>query len=504
MVQAIRTRFAPSPTGFVHVGGLRTALYNYIFAKKNHGTFVLRIEDTDRKRLVPGALENLLKVLKWAGLDWDEGPDIGGPHKPYVQSERLQEYRKYAHLLVQHGHAYYAFDTDKELEAMRTAHKTAQNPNPKYDHITRAHMRNSLTLSEEQTATELAKGTPYTIRLFVPQDSTFEFADMIRGQVSFRSDQVDDTVLLKSDGWPTYHLGVVVDDYLMEITHVIRGEEWLSSVPKHLLLYRYFGWDPPLMAHLPLIFNPDGTKMSKRDITSLDELPPGKVDADVESYIRQGYEREAILNHIALLGWNPGEGDDRQVFTMDDLVQEFSLEHVNKAAAIFDIKKLNWINSEHVRKRSDASLVEQVKVELMRHKVPVPSDDYVNRVIGLLKTRVHFSGDFFKIGRYFFIDPEQYDEQTTKKHWKGESAKLVLEFLDEIVKLTLFNTAELEAALRRVAEKNQVGSGQIIHPIRLAVSGTGVGPGLFELLEVIGKDVVGRRIHTAVARMSGS
>ncbi len=494
----VRTRFAPSPTGFVHIGGLRTALYNYLFAKKHAGTFILRIEDTDRTRFVEGATENLIHALDWAGLVPDEGPSSGGDYGPYYQSQRTGLYQKYARELLDKGYAYYAFDTPEEIEAMREKARQAGAPPPKYDFHVRLNMRNSLTLGETEVQKLLDEGTPFVIRLKIPKDRIFDVEDTIRGRVSFSSSQVDDQVLIKSDGFPTYHLANIVDDHLMDITHVIRGEEWLSSVPKHLYLYECFGWQPPVMAHLPLILNPDKSKMSKRDITTLDDMPSGKVDPDVASYIKKGYEPEALLNYIALLGWNPGEGDERQIFSIHDLVKEFSLERVNKAAAVFDLKKLDWINSQHISLMETKELVERIKPQLTEKGIVPESDEYLVKVVDLLKTRMSFIDQFVALGEYFFRGPEQYDPVTVKKRWKDDSVKLILEFIEEISKLEKFDKAGMEEALHRVAERNDAGAGRIIHPIRLAVSGTGVGPGLYELLEVLGRETVLNRLKKGI------
>ncbi len=490
----IRVRFAPSPTGFVHIGGLRTALYNFLFAKKHGGTFILRIEDTDQSRFVEGATENLISVLEWAGLVPDEGPKQGGSFGPYFQSQRTEIYQKYAQQLLEKGQAYYAFDTPEELDAKREQLRKSGQSSYRYNFQVRQQMRNSLTMSEVEVKATVAAGVPYVIRLLVPEARQFEVDDVIRGHVVFDSREVDDQVLLKSDGFPTYHLANVVDDHLMQITHVIRGEEWLSSVPKHLQLYEYFGWQPPLMAHLPLIFNPDGSKMSKREIQSLDEMPTGKVDPDVASYIKKGYEKEALLNYIALLGWNPGEGDERQIFSLQELINEFSLERINKSAAIFDIKKLNWLNSEHLSKRDAKTLAEQFKPELAANGLSYSSDEYLVRVVDLLKTRLHFANEFVAIGSYFFTDPTQYDLEGVKKRWQEDSANLVLEFSEEISKLAAFNAQEIESALRRVGERRGVAAGKIIHPVRLAATGLSVGPGLFELLELLGQETLMRRL----------
>ncbi|MDZ7314510.1 MAG: glutamate--tRNA ligase [candidate division KSB1 bacterium] len=490
----VRVRFAPSPTGFVHVGGLRTALYNYLFARRHNGVFVLRIEDTDRSRYVEGAVENLLSVLDWAGLTPDEGPQQGGKYGPYLQSKRLDIYKHYADQLVQAGFAYYAFDTPDEVETARQ-----KSPDPrtfKYDASTRSLMRNSLTLPEEKVQQLLAQKVPYVIRLKVPENRTFVITDLIRGEVSFHSSQVDDQVLIKSDGYPTYHLANVVDDHLMEISHIIRGEEWLSSVPKHLYLYECFGWEPPLMAHLPLIFNPDGSKMSKRDIQSLSQMPSGKVDPDVQSYIQAGYEREAILNYIALLGWS--SGDDREVFTLKELEQIFSLDRVNKSPAIFDLAKLKHLNQQHINRMEPERLAAELRSLAENAGWAIEDENYFMQVVKLFQPRLHMRNDFLTLSRYFFEEPTEYDAETKAKRWKEDSGKLVLEFLSEIIKLIVFDKESLEKALLQTAERCGVPPAKIIHPIRLAVTGMGIGPGLYEILELLGKEKVIKRLKRAV------
>ncbi|HNR68499.1 MAG TPA: glutamate--tRNA ligase [bacterium] len=495
---AVRVRFAPSPTGFVHIGSLRTALYNFLFARQHQGTFILRIEDTDRTRFVEGATENMIRVLDWAGLMPDEGPQQGGPFGPYFQSERTEIYQRFAQQLIEQGHAYLAFDSPAELEEMRNGKLAVSRISTRYNHQIRQSMRNSLAMSAAEVEQLLAAGEPHVVRLKMPAERVFNVDDLVRGQVNFDSREIDDQILLKSDGYPTYHLANVVDDHLMQISHVIRGEEWLSSVPKHLFLYECFGWTPPKMAHLPLIFNPDGSKMSKRDITNLSELPAGKVDPDVESYIRAGFECDAILNAIALLGWNPGEGDDQQVFSLAELISNYSLERVNKSAAIFDLQKLRWLNKEQLKKQPADVLLNRLRPGLEERGWNRKPDSYCLAVIELLQARLGFLHDFFTYGTYFFEDPTEYDDKALKKYWKAQTTNLVLEFVREIDKLDRFFAAEIEEVLRRVAERHQVGGGQIIHPIRLAVSGFSVGPGLFELLELLGKDTVVKRIAKAV------
>jgi glutamyl-tRNA synthetase len=495
----VRVRFAPSPTGFVHLGSLRTALYNYLFAKKQGGTFVLRIEDTDRSRYVEGAIENLISSLNWAGLVPDEGPEQGGEFGPYFQSERTHIYIEYAKKLVDQGLAYYAFDTAEEIQTMRENAKAAGEPPPRYGASMRLKMRNSFSLTSDKVKELLDAGEPHVIRLAIPEDRNFEIDDVVRGRVTIHSSQIDDQVLIKSDGFPTYHLANVVDDHLMQITHVIRGEEWLSSVPKHLYLYECFDWTPPVMAHLPLIFNPDGSKMSKRDITSLDELPQGKVDPDIQTYINEGFERQALINYISLLGWSAG--DDREIFSMEELTKSFSLERVNKSAAIFDLQKLNFVNKEHLCNLESAKLAAELKPDLLAAGIEPESDDYLVRVVELLQSRLHFRKDFIEFSRYFFYPPVEYDAKVIKKRWKADSEKLILEFITEISKLTSFKVEDIESALRNVAETNQAGSGRIIHPVRLAVSGVGVGPGLFEMLQVLGKENVIARLEAAVKKI---
>ena len=495
----VRVRFAPSPTGFVHLGSLRTALYNYLFAKKQGGVFILRIEDTDRNRYVEGAIENLLSALNWAGLTPDEGPEQGGEFGPYFQSKRMDIYKEYAQKLLDRGFAYYAFDTPEEIEHMRDNAREAGEPPPRYDAELRPKMRNSFSLSREKVDQLFSEGAPFVVRLAIPENRLFEFDDIVRGKVAIQSNQVDDQVLIKSDGFPTYHLANVVDDHLMQITHVIRGEEWLSSVPKHMYLYECFGWTAPVLAHLPLIFNPDGSKMSKRDITSLDELPQGKVDPDIQSYINAGFECEALLNYISLLGWSAG--DDREIFSREELIQAFSLERVNKSAAIFDLQKLKHINKEHLQNSDTFKLAIELKSDLQADGIEPESDDYLVSVVALLKSRLHFRHEFIGLSGYFFNAPQEYDEKTTKKRWKEDSEKLILEYIEEITRLNFFKVDQLESALQIVAERNKVGSGRIIHPIRLAVSSVGVGPGLFEMLEVLGKDKVVERLKAAIDRM---
>ena len=490
MTPTVRVRFAPSPTGMLHIGGLRTALYNYLFARHNNGSFVLRIEDTDQNRYVEGAEEDIRNALKWAGLHYDEGPDAGGSSGPYRQSERSDIYLQYARQLVSQGHAYYAFDTADDLEGMRERLKTHENPTPKYDAATRLNMNNSLSMDASTVESLLADKTPYVIRLKVPEAEIVQFDDMVRGSVSFGSDVLDDQVLLKSDGLPTYHLANVVDDHLMGITHVIRGEEWLSSAPKHILLYRCFGWEAPVMAHLPLIMSPAGGKLSKRNAEELG------IPVNVRDYIRDGYEPEALVNFLAFLGWSPG--DDREIMTLDELTEAFSLEKVGKAGAIFNFDKLMWYNAQYLRTRDDISFLDEFRQAVTAAGHINVTDDYLLTVIRLLKERVHLASELLDQGGYFFTAPSSYDEKAAGKAWKGNAAELVTLFRDKIAGGSGFTAPELKATLTSVVEEQGVGFGKLMLPLRIAITGIGGGPDLFETMELLGREEVVSRINTAL------
>ena len=476
-----RVRFAPSPTGYLHVGGLRTALYNYLFAKRNSGNFVLRIEDTDRNRYVEGAVENLIKALKWAGLNYDEGPEIGGESGPYLQSERLDIYEKYSEELIEKGKAYYCFCTPERLQSLREEQEKQKLPQAKYD-------KHCLHLSKEEIEKNLAAGINKVVRLNVEPNQTIKFDDIIREHVEFESNNVDDQVLIKSDGYPTYHLANVVDDHLMKITHVIRGEEWLSSTPKHVLLYDAFGWERPVFAHLPLLLNPDRSKLSKR-----------QGDVAVEDYRDKGYLKEALINFVALLGWNAG--DDKEFYYMDELIEKFSLERVNKAGAVFDIQKLNWLNAEHLRKKSAAELLSILKEEIQKSKYKDQSfsDDYLTMIIEAMKERVSFVKEFIDTCTYFYEPPKEYEQKSIEKNWKPETPEHLKKLKEEISTLANPTKEDFEHTLSKVSEELNVGKGKLIHPLRLAVSGQSTGPGMFDLLFILGKDEVVKRIDLALA-----
>ncbi len=480
----VRVRFAPSPTGYLHVGGLRTALYNYLFAKRNNGQFILRIEDTDRNRYVEGAVENLITSLKWCGLNFDEGPDTGGNYGPYMQSQRLEIYKKHADELIQKGYAYYCFCTQERLEALREEQQKLKLPQAKYD-------KHCLNLSKEEIEKKLNENIPYVIRLNVKPDQTVVVEDVIRGRVEFDSSVIDDQVLIKSDGYPTYHLANIVDDHLMKVTHVIRGEEWLPSVPKHALLYDAFGWERPVFAHLPLLLNPDKSKLSKR-----------QGDVAVEDYRAKGYLKDALINFVALLGWNAG--DDKEFYYLDELVEKFSLERVNKAGAVFNIEKLNWLNEEHLRKKSNEEILEMLKLEIRQsdYKDKVFPDAYLLNIIVAMKERVSFAKEYITKSPYFFEAPKEYDSSALAKNWKTDTPGQLHKFAEAINNIEVTTKEAFEQALTNTAEQLKVGKGKLIHPLRLALSGQSTGPGMYDLLYILGKEESVKRINTAIKNIS--
>lgn len=482
----VRVRFAPSPTGKLHIGGLRTALYNYLIARKHDAPFVLRIEDTDQQRYVEGAEEDITRSLSWAGLTYDEGPDQGGDFGPYRQSERKALYQRYARVLIDAGHAYYAFDTPEELDAMRAQGDEAA---AKYDTTTRNRMKNALTLDADEVQRRLDAGEPHVVRMKVPTGESVRFDDLIRGSVTFETSEVDDQVLVKSDGLPTYHLANVVDDHLMQITHVIRGEEWLPSAPKHILLYRFFGWTPPQMAHLPLILSPTGGKLSKR------KGDQAGIPVFVSDYIEAGYEPGALVNYLAFLGWNPG--DERELFTLDELVEAFSIDRVGSAGVQFSIDKLNWYNQQYVRQLAPEQLARKARpfVEAAGYQV---DDGYLTEVAALMQERITFPQGLVTEAPYFFEAPESYEEKGVKKRWKAGSAELLTAYAERLKTLEPFTEDRLEETLRALADQHDAGAGRIIHPTRLAVSGVSFGPSLFHMMRVLGKEACIARMRKAV------
>lgn len=478
-MKKIRVRFAPSPTGFLHVGGLRTALYNFLFARHHGGEFVLRIEDTDQSRLVEGAAENLIATLEWAGISFDEGPGKEGAVGPYVQSKRLPLYHEQAGRLIEQGNAYYCFCTPARLEEVRKKQIEAKIP-PSYD-------RHCRDLPKEEALKRREAGESSVVRMKVPLTGETAFEDIIRGRVAIVHKVLDDQVILKSDGFPTYHLAVVVDDHLMGISHVIRGEEWLPSTPKHIMLYRYLGWEVPQFAHLPLLLNPDKSKLSKR-----------QGDVAVEDYREKGYLREAIVNFVAFLGWNPG--DEREIFSLDQLVKEFTLERVGKSGAVFNIEKLNWLNQQHIRLKPESEIVELVKPLLAKAGISGVETGYLKNVIALMKERVTTLHDFVDFGGYFFKDPETFDEKGVQKHWNAETPGHLAKLAERLNAIVVFDHSAIEAALRALAGDLGLNASKLIHPTRLALSGRVVGPGLFEMMALLGKETVVRRLHAASSR----
>ena len=484
MPDNVRVRFAPSPTGYLHVGGARSALFNCLFARHHGGTFILRIEDTDRGRCVEGATQEIFDSLRWLGLDWDEGPEKGGACGPYIQSQRMQIHSEHAQKLIESGNAYRCFCTSERLAALRAEQeKTKQTAG--YD-------RKCRDLSKGEIDTLRAAGTRHVIRLKIPSGRRVIFEDLIRGTIEYSSDVLDDIVLIKSDGFPTYHLANVVDDHLMGITHVMRGDEWIASTPRHVLLYEAFGWKSPHFAHLPIILAEDGKKLSKR-----------KGAASVMDYRRAGYLSEALFNFLALLGWAPGAGDDREKMTRDELVKAFSLDHVSPKPAVFDEKKLEWMNGLYMAERSAALLAAEV-VPLWKERGWVGNDNdqknpYYLTIIDLLKVRSKKLTELISNSEYFFKDPVSYEEKAAKKQFTPETAQLFKALLDKIEKTEPFDAQSLEKIYHEYSEKAKIPPGQLIHPTRLAISGVSFGPGLFELMVALGKETVIRRIKKAIA-----
>lgn len=503
-MKPVRVRFAPSPTGPLHIGGVRTALYNYLFAKKHQGTFILRIEDTDQSRLIPGAEAYIEEALAWCGIHPDEGTGTGGEHAPYRQSERKDLYQQYAQQLVDAGHAYYAFDTAEELEAMRQRLKEARVAQPQYNAISRMTMKNALALSAEEVQERLDRNAPYVIRLKTPRKEEVRLEDLIRGWVVVQSSTLDDKVLMKSDGMPTYHLANVVDDYLMKITHVIRGEEWLPSAPLHVLLYRYLGWEEsmPQFAHLPLIMNPDGNgKLSKRSgdrfgfpVYPINWTDPA-TDEVVTGFREAGYLPEAVVNFLALLGWNPG--DEQEVFSMEEMTASFSLERINKAGAQFDIEKARWFNQQYIKNKPDQELAVYLQKELKKAGID-SSEKKAETVSSLMKERITFPPELWTSARYFYQAPEHYDEKTVNKKWTEEAVTTLGAYAEAITETDDSLSAEVaKEVLMRVLEQQDVKIGKIMPALRLALTGESGGPDLMQIIAVLGRDEVVNRIRRA-------
>jgi glutamyl-tRNA synthetase len=508
MEKKVRVRFAPSPTGGLHMGGVRTALFNYLFAKQQGGDFILRIEDTDQTRYVKGAEEYIINSLKWCGIEPNEGVGFGdGPYAPYRQSERkvLGIYKKYADQLVASGHAYYAFDTEEELENMRKRLEAAKVVAPQYNAISRQTMRNSLTLSEDEVKKLLDANTPYVIRLKVPRNEEIRFHDIIRGWVVVNSSQIDDKVLLKSDGMPTYHLAHIVDDIEMKITHVVRGEEWLPSAPAHVLIYRYLGMEDkmPKLAHLPLILKPDGNgKLSKRDKSGLPMFPLNWYDERTgESYVgykESGFFPEAFINMLVLLGWNPGGG--KEILTKEEMIKLFSFERVNKSGAKFDPEKTKWFNQQYLRNKSNKELASLFKEILKEKNITGFRDDYIETFCGLMKEKAQFVKDFWDNGYYFFSDFETYDHNVLSKKLNDQTKKVIADFTIKIQSIPSFTIAEVEQSFKWAAEANNIAPNQVMQLLRVAISGVGSGPHLFETITLLGKEKIIERLNRFLSK----
>ncbi len=504
----VRLRFAPSPTGGLHMGGVRTALFSYLFAKKHNGDFILRIEDTDQTRYVKGAEEYIIESLKWCGIEPNEGVGFGdGPHAPYRQSERkeLGIYAKYAQQLIDGGHAYYAFDTSEELDAMRKRLEAAKVVAPQYNSVSRQNMRNSLTLSEDEAKKLMDAGTPYVVRLKVPRNEEIRFHDIIRGWVVVNSTQVDDKVLLKSDGMPTYHLAHIVDDIEMEISHAVRGEEWLPSAPSHVLIYRYLGLEDkmPLLAHLPLILKPDGNgKLSKRDKSGIPMFPLNWYDENSkETYVgyrETGFFPEAFVNMLGMLGWNPGT--PQEIFSKEELIEAFSFERVNKSGAKFDPEKTKWFNQQYLRKKSNEELAELfkpiLKEKLEESQYSLLNTQYLEGVCGLVKEKSHFVNEFWEAGKYFFIAPESYDEKVISKKWNENSKMIFSKLMEEFNSLTTWDATTVHQAI--VDTEAKVAAKVDLQLLRVLTSGVAGGPAIHDMLVLIGKEEIVKRLETAI------
>ena len=504
----VRVRFAPSPTGPLHIGGVRTALYNYLFAKNKGGKMILRIEDTDQARFVEGAEQYIIESLKWCGIEFDESVVAGGDFGPYKQSERKELYLPYAEQLVKDGFAYYAFDTTEELTAMRERMKAAGVPSPQYNAVTRTTMQNSLALSEDEVKIRMDAGETYVIRIKMPRNEEVKLNDIIRGWVVVNTNNMDDKVIFKSDGMPTYHLANIVDDYMMKISHVIRGEEWLPSAPLHVLLYRYLGWEDamPQFAHLPLILKPDGNgKLSKRDGDRLGfpVFPTQWMNPETKEissgYRESGYISEAFINMLSFLGWNPGT--TQEIFSMEGLIEAFSLERVGKAGAKFDFDKTRWFNQQYLRSKSKEELAQDLQIILKENGVEA-EDDFVETVCEQLKERATFVKDMWEEGKYYFSAPTSYDEKTIRKKWKEDTPKYVSELKDKLSVLSDFSSENIEVEFKKYLEENELGMGRLLPVFRVCLTGLGMGPSLFDIASLLGKEETIKRMETALEKIN--
>lgn len=518
MINKVRVRFAPSPTGPLHIGGVRTALFNYLFAKKHKGTFILRIEDTDQNRYVEGAEKYIIDALNWLNIPFDEGPEIGGNHGPYRQSERKSIYKKHIDKLIATGNAYYAFDTPEKLDFHRKDHET-KGKTFIYNWHNRLKLDNSLSISENEVQKRIDSGEKYVIRFKSPEKETLVFNDIIRGEITIDTSILDDKILFKSDGMPTYHLANIVDDHLMEISHVIRGEEWLPSLALHVLLYRAFGWEAPEFAHLPLILKPTGKgKLSKRDgdkmgfpVFPLEWNNNGDVS---RGYREDGYFPEAVVNMLALLGWNQGDGTEKEIYSLEELIEAFSLEHVSKAGAKFNPDKTKWFNQQYLQLKSNDELANMFSTHILAmssnpiliesiNKTSKRLDDknYIKKVISLIKERATFVSDLLRLGNFFFIAPTSYDEKATKKAWKEDTPALMTELISVLEPIDNFSSDDIENTVKNWINSKEIGFGKVMQPLRLSLVGAMQGPHLYDIMELIEKEETIERIKRAIDKI---
>jgi glutamyl-tRNA synthetase len=500
MTRNVRVRFAPSPTGPLHMGGVRTALFNYLFAKKNNGKFILRIEDTDQTRFVPGAEEYIMDSLRWCGIKFDEGVKEGGEFGPYKQSERKEIYKTYAYKLLEQGDAYIAFDTPEALDQLRSVAETEKRTFT-YDGSVRDTLDNSLNAKEKNVKSRIEAGDPFVIRFKMPVNEEVYMKDLIRGDIRVNTSTLDDKVLYKSDGMPTYHLANIVDDYKMQISHVIRGEEWLPSLPSHVLLYKALGWPAPEFAHLPLLLKPTGKgKLSKRDGDKLGfpVFPTEWKNPDGEIYMgyrESGYFAEAFVNLLALLGWNPGT--EQELFEMTDLMDSFSLERVGKSGSRFDPEKAKWFNHQWMQRKTDCHLTDLFLPTIRRKGVEVPFET-IEKVIGMVKERVTFIHEFWDQSYFFFEAPAEYDEKVVKKRWKESTPKLMTQLATVLESIEDFSSSNTETAVKKWIEENELGMGAIMNAFRLCIVGAAQGPHMFDIIEVIGKEETIARLQDGI------
>ena len=501
-MENVRVRFAPSPTGPLHIGGVRTALFNYLFAKKNNGTFVLRIEDTDQTRYVANAEKYITDSLNWLEIPFDEGVGVNEKFGPYRQSERKEIYKAHVQELIDSGNAYYAFDSAEDLDGERKGHEEkGKTFIYNWHNRERGRLVNSLVLTTDEVQQRLENGDKYVIRFKSPQDESLEMNDLIRGNITIDTNVLDDKILFKSDGMPTYHLANIVDDHLMEISHVIRGEEWLPSMALHILLYRAFGWDAPEFAHLPLILKPTGKgKLSKRDGDKLGfPVFPLAYDNEQNNEVSRGYKEdgyfpETVLNFLAFLGWNPGT--EQEIFSLQELVQAFDLKRVNKSGARFDPDKTRWYNQQYLQTKSNEKLAKSF-VEILEEK-GVSATINVEKVVGLIKERATFVADFWELSKFFFQAPQEYDAKASKKQWKETTPQIMKDLTAVLLEINAFSSSNVETVVKEWLTENELGFGKVMPPFRLALVGAMSGPHLFDIAEVIGKEETIERIETAI------